>query len=566
MLSWVKTYETYKMAYDKYYNDHVLAKKDARTPAGTVYERNDRLQQAAPGAPSYHKNEAFIHNTLVGDDDFTATNGATTNNAITNALTVAEDIFDIQDPNHIFNQQYLSKTIREQISKIDKEGGVLLYRTKQLTSALSQFVQQQHYDELCQFSIAPYTTIDSYIDMPDVFIKKPSTWQLLTEQMQSEREQYMHTQKAIGNQDKPQPLPRIEEPDYDTMVTHATQYAIELIIAPPLTPLLDVYLSLKCHSKDHKLHQICLYYTTHKRKQSDYNIPIHLQSPDKWTTAISTMKQITTVYTAVERLQCLLTCCKYIYHTYKLLLYTRQLAYNLTKQHATMNFLHPADCDGFHLPGHDGCDVAAITTAAKYAVCEGFATTVTKISTPSTTLIQRIIDQPRKEYLSLRKNKPVVETDIDYGRYIVTNRIPTWEEISKARHGILVRLVDTPAPTPLPCDGLELATHPTDSNLHSPQAHYTYTTSIRTADQLPVARTQFILHKDDIGPNSSLCADDFFPIFVYVVMNAKISKLETIKQYIGSMAPRVSLTGEVGYYFTVFEAVIEYIDTLGSQQ
>jgi hypothetical protein len=73
---------------------------------------------------------------------------------------------------------------------------------------------------------------------------------------------------------------------------------------------------------------------------------------------------------------------------------------------------------------------------------------------------------------------------------------------------------------------------------------------------------QFILIKDDIGPSSSLCADDFFPIFVYVIMNAKIAKLETIKQFIGSMAPRVSLTGEVGYYFTVFEAVIEYIDTL----
>lgn len=571
MLSWVKTYETYKMAYDKYYSDHVLSKKDARTSAGTVYERNDKLQQqAAPGAPSYNKNDAFLHNTLVGDDDFTATNGATTNNTISNALTVAEDIFDIQDPNHIFNQQYLSKTIREQISKIDKEGGVLLYRTKQLTSALSQFVQQQHFDELCQFSIAPYTTIDSYVNMPDVFIKKPSMWQQLTEQMQSEREQYMHTQTGIATgaagATSNQPLPRLEEPDYDTMVTHATQYAIELIIAPPLTPLLDVYLSLKCHSKDHKLHQICLYYTTNKRKQSDYNIPIHLQSPDKWTTAISTMKQITTVYTAVERLQCLLTCCKYIYHTYKLLLYTRQLAYNLTKHHATMNFLHPADCDGFILPGHeDDKDDAA---AAKYALCESFATTVTKISTPSTTLVQRIIDHPRKEYLSFRKNKPVIETDIEYGRYIVTNRIPSWEEISKARHGILVRLVDTPAPTPLKCEGLDLLVHPNDdhgSNLNSPEAHSRYTSTIRSADQLSVARAQFILHKDDIGPNSSLCADDFFPIFVYVVMNAKINKLETIKQYIGSMAPRVSLTGEVGYYFTVFEAVIEYIDTLGAQ-
>lgn len=59
-----------------------------------------------------------------------------------------------------------------------------------------------------------------------------------------------------------------------------------------------------------------------------------------------------------------------------------------------------------------------------------------------------------------------------------------------------------------------------------------------------------------------LAADDFFPIFVYVVVNSTIESPEFSKQYIWNLAQKNSLNGEGGYYLTVFEAAIQYIKTL----
>jgi hypothetical protein len=506
MLSWVKTYELYKIAYEKYYTDMTSrASTQSRAHTTTVYQRND----------------VFTNNNTINDDDFKELDiNSTTGATIQNAIVVAEDIFDIQDPAHIFNTQYLSKSLKEQITKLDKEGGVLLYRTKQLTGALSQYVQQHHYEELCQYSIAPYTTIDAYSTSPDAFTKKPSIWQQLREQM--EKNQILGKPVDFG----------IEEPDYDTMVTHATQYAIELVITPPLTPLLDVYLSLKCHTKDYKLYQICQFHTKIKKRQSDYNIPIHLQSPDKWIAAISAIKQITTVYTAVERLQCLLTCCKYIYHTYKLLIQSRTKAYDVLKAEVSNGVIIDEFVRNYAV-NFDEID------ANDYAK-------ITQINDPGEFLIKRIDEWPRKEYISWRKNRPIIEDEIPYGKYVMTNKFPTVKEINDAKYGILVQF--------------------TRGKMQNGEQIDQKIDDEEKMDRNNVGKDeiikQFILIKDDIGPSSSLCADDFFPIFVYVIMNAKIAKLETIKQFIGSMAPRVSLTGEVGYYFTVFEAVIEYIDTL----
>ena len=61
---------------------------------------------------------------------------------------------------------------------------------------------------------------------------------------------------------------------------------------------------------------------------------------------------------------------------------------------------------------------------------------------------------------------------------------------------------------------------------------------------------------EDIPP---LSADDFFPIFIYVVVNSEVRRLESMKLFISTLCDQQSLQGEGGYYLTVFEAAIEYI-------
>lgn len=69
--------------------------------------------------------------------------------------------------------------------------------------------------------------------------------------------------------------------------------------------------------------------------------------------------------------------------------------------------------------------------------------------------------------------------------------------------------------------------------------------------------------KDENGliepQNFFLAADEFFPIFLFVVVNSNIAFLEVTKQFLWGLCERGSLTGEGGYYLTVFEATVEYI-------
>jgi len=60
---------------------------------------------------------------------------------------------------------------------------------------------------------------------------------------------------------------------------------------------------------------------------------------------------------------------------------------------------------------------------------------------------------------------------------------------------------------------------------------------------------------------TALAADEFFPIFVYVVVHAEISKPEALKVFLLSFCSQSSLQGEGGYYLTVFEAALEYIES-----
>lgn len=56
-----------------------------------------------------------------------------------------------------------------------------------------------------------------------------------------------------------------------------------------------------------------------------------------------------------------------------------------------------------------------------------------------------------------------------------------------------------------------------------------------------------------------LAADEFFPIFVYVVVNAQVQSHELNRQFMLGLCDRGALNGEAGYYLTVYEAALEYI-------
>ena len=56
-----------------------------------------------------------------------------------------------------------------------------------------------------------------------------------------------------------------------------------------------------------------------------------------------------------------------------------------------------------------------------------------------------------------------------------------------------------------------------------------------------------------------ISGDDFLPIFIYVVVQSQLSKLDQMWHYMFYLADPVLLTGEGGYYLGVFEAAIHYI-------
>lgn len=63
-----------------------------------------------------------------------------------------------------------------------------------------------------------------------------------------------------------------------------------------------------------------------------------------------------------------------------------------------------------------------------------------------------------------------------------------------------------------------------------------------------------------------LAADEFFPIFVYVVVNAEIRHPEAVLYSMSNLCAKSHLQGEGGYYLTVFEAALEYISGFDMEQ
>jgi hypothetical protein len=56
-----------------------------------------------------------------------------------------------------------------------------------------------------------------------------------------------------------------------------------------------------------------------------------------------------------------------------------------------------------------------------------------------------------------------------------------------------------------------------------------------------------------------LSGDDFIPIFIYVVVNSAVKDLETVSQYLCFLNDPDQLSGEGGYYLTVFSSTLEYL-------
>jgi hypothetical protein len=61
------------------------------------------------------------------------------------------------------------------------------------------------------------------------------------------------------------------------------------------------------------------------------------------------------------------------------------------------------------------------------------------------------------------------------------------------------------------------------------------------------------------GSTVTLPADDLLPIFIYVVTHSSLGGLESQSQFIWNLADPDDLTGERGYYLTMFSSVIEFI-------
>jgi len=54
-------------------------------------------------------------------------------------------------------------------------------------------------------------------------------------------------------------------------------------------------------------------------------------------------------------------------------------------------------------------------------------------------------------------------------------------------------------------------------------------------------------------------ADDFLPVYIYVVVHANIQNLQAICIYICDLCPDFIFMGEMGYYFTTLTSAVQYI-------
>eukprot|EP01130_Rhizamoeba_saxonica_P016864 TRINITY_DN787_c0_g1_i1.p1 TRINITY_DN787_c0_g1~~TRINITY_DN787_c0_g1_i1.p1 ORF type:complete len:443 (-),score=89.51 TRINITY_DN787_c0_g1_i1:48-1376(-) len=63
-------------------------------------------------------------------------------------------------------------------------------------------------------------------------------------------------------------------------------------------------------------------------------------------------------------------------------------------------------------------------------------------------------------------------------------------------------------------------------------------------------------HKDS---NETLGMDDFLPILIYVVARSSITNLESLSQFLFALCDDELMTGESGYYLTVFYSAVQYL-------
>jgi len=66
----------------------------------------------------------------------------------------------------------------------------------------------------------------------------------------------------------------------------------------------------------------------------------------------------------------------------------------------------------------------------------------------------------------------------------------------------------------------------------------------------------------DLPPPTPLGADDFFPVFTFVVVRAQLSRPLLLKELLWALCDPLMLQGEGGYYLTMYEAALEYIRSM----
>ena len=56
-----------------------------------------------------------------------------------------------------------------------------------------------------------------------------------------------------------------------------------------------------------------------------------------------------------------------------------------------------------------------------------------------------------------------------------------------------------------------------------------------------------------------IAADEFFPIFIFVLVSTPLTLVETKKALMWDLCGKGLLQAEAGYYLTIFTAAVEYV-------
>ena len=74
-----------------------------------------------------------------------------------------------------------------------------------------------------------------------------------------------------------------------------------------------------------------------------------------------------------------------------------------------------------------------------------------------------------------------------------------------------------------------------------------------------VAHSIAATFEEERGGNLAMGADDFLPIFVFVLCNSSLSNVTTIQELVSETMIHSVGVGEKGYYVTMLEAAVEYV-------